>query len=64
MKSSEAYILEGTDPMLDGKMVIAIKQLAPGLRLRQQVPPNMAQGLFATLDEDQTRRMWESCIGA
>ena len=66
----QAYILEGTGTILDGKMVIVVKEFAPGLRLRQRVPPGMADGWKSVqspgtedLDEEHSRHVWESCIG-
>ena len=69
----QAHILEGPGTIPDGEMVIVVKELAPGIRLRLRLPPGMSVGwksvqspgtgdLFATVDEEHSRHMWESCI--
>ena len=69
----QAHILEGPGTIPDSKMVMAVKQLAPGLRLRLRLrlPPGMSDGwksvqspdLFAILDEERSQHMWERCTG-
>ena len=53
----QAHILEGPGTIPDGEMGMVVKQLAPGLRLRQRLPPGMSD------DEDHSRHMWERCTG-
>ena len=67
----QAHILEGPGTIPEGKMLMLVKNIAPGLRLRLRLPPGMSDGwksvqspdLFAILDEDHSRQMWESCTG-
>ena len=69
----KAHTLDGPGTIPDGEMVIAVKELTPGLRLRLRLrlPPGMADGwksvqspdLLAILDEDHSRHMWERCTG-
>ena len=53
----QAHILEGPGTIPDGKIVMVVKQLAPGLRLRLRLPPGMAD------DEDHSRRLWTQITG-
>ena len=53
----QAQILEGPGTIPDGKMLIVVRCIAPGLRLRLRLPPGMAD------DEDHSRHMWERCTG-
>ena len=60
----QADILEGPGSIPAGEMVILVKQLVPGLRLRE--PLGMADGwktisrdFFGILDEEHSRYMWE-----
>ena len=53
----QAHILEGPGTTPDGKIVMVVKQLAPGLRLRLRLPPGMAD------DEDHSRRLWTQITG-
>ena len=63
----KAHTLEGPGTIPDGEMAIVIKELAPGLRLRLRLPQDMSDGwksvLFAILDEERSRHMWERCTG-
>ena len=67
-----AQILEGPGTIPEGKMLIVVRCIAPGLRLRLRLPPGMADGwksvqspgtgdLFAVFDEEHSRHMWQSC---
>ena len=53
----KAHILEGPGTIPEGKMLMVVKQLAPGLRLRLRLPPGTAD------DEERSRQMWERCTG-
>ena len=53
----QAHILEGPGTIPDGKMLMAVKQLAPGLRLRLRLPPGMSD------DEDHSRHVWTQITG-
>ena len=53
----QAHILEGPGTIPDGKIVMVVKQLAPGLRLRLRLPPGMSD------DEDHSRRLWTQITG-
>ena len=53
----QAHILEGPGTIPDGKMLMLVKNIAPGLRLRLRLPPGMS------CDEDHSRQMWERCTG-
>ena len=53
----QAHILEGPGTIPEGKMLMVVKNIAPGLRLRLRLPPGMSD------DEDHSRQMWERCTG-
>ena len=53
----QAHILEGPGTIPDGKMLMVVKQLAPGLRLRLRLPPGMSD------DEERSRRLWTQITG-
>ena len=53
----QAHILEGPGTIPEGKMLIVVRCIAPGLRLRLRLPPGMSD------DEDHSRQMWERCTG-
>ena len=53
----QAHILEGPGTIPDGKMLMAVKQLAPGLRLRLRLPPGMSDG------EDHGQHLWTQITG-
>ena len=54
----QAQILEGPGTIPDGTMLIVVKQITAGLRLRLRLPPGTSD-----LDEDHSRHMWERCTG-
>ena len=54
----QAHILEGPGTIPDGTMLIVVKQITAGLRLRLRLPQDMSD-----LDEDHSRHMWERCTG-
>ena len=54
----QAQILEGPGTIPDGTMLIVVKQITAGLRLRLRLPQDMSD-----LDEDHSRHMWERCTG-
>ena len=53
----QAHILEGPGTIPEGKMLMLVKNIAPGLRLRLRLPPGISD------DEDHSRQMWERCTG-
>ena len=53
----QAHILEEPGTIPDGKMLIVVRCIAPGLRLRLRLPPGMAD------DEDHSRRLWTQITG-
>ena len=53
----QAHILEGPGTIPEGRMLMVVKNIAPGLRLRLRLPPGISD------DEDHSRQMWERCTG-
>ena len=53
----QAHILEGPGTIPEGKMLMVVKQLAPGLRLRLRLPPGMSD------DEDHSQHLWTQITG-
>ena len=64
----QVEVLQGPGTVPGGEMIVLIKQLAPGLRVREVMATvngwkTISQDVFAILDEEHNRYMWRMVTG-